>query len=166
MNWSVDLITSIATVTYHSRYPSLLGRGFDSQPEGLGVAFFATCSGLGLIMYILTTLEFPKHNHDFHLLGYAYPPGYSYHRDILPPGYPTPGISYPRDILPRDILPPGYPTTGISYPGISLPLSYPYPRRYLPLPVRHSMTFADQSTSGAPENMRLNQQWGNRLVRL
>ena len=23
--------------------------------------------GLGLIMYILTTLEFPKHNHDFHL---------------------------------------------------------------------------------------------------
>ena len=24
--------------------------------------------GLGLIMYILTTLEFPKHNHDFHLL--------------------------------------------------------------------------------------------------
>ena len=23
---------------------------------------------MGLIMYILTTLEFPKHNHDFHLL--------------------------------------------------------------------------------------------------
>ena len=41
---------------------------FDSQPEGLGVAFFATGPGLGLIMYILTTLEFPKHNHDFHLL--------------------------------------------------------------------------------------------------
>ena len=34
------------------------GRGFDSQPEGLGVAFFATGPGLGLIMYILTTLEF------------------------------------------------------------------------------------------------------------
>ena len=34
------------------------GRRFDSQPEGLGVAFFATGSGLGLIMYILTTLEF------------------------------------------------------------------------------------------------------------
>ena len=32
----------------------------------LGVAFFATGPGLGLIMYILTTLEFPKHNHDFH----------------------------------------------------------------------------------------------------
>ena len=33
---------------------------FDSQPEGLGVAFFATSPGLGLIMYILATLEFPK----------------------------------------------------------------------------------------------------------
>ena len=28
----------------------------------IGVAFFATGPGLGLIMYILTTLEFPKHN--------------------------------------------------------------------------------------------------------
>ena len=37
------------------------------QPEGLGVAFIATGPGLGLVMYILTTLEFPKHNHDFHL---------------------------------------------------------------------------------------------------
>ena len=46
---------------------TLIGRGFDSQPEGLGVAFFTTGPGLGLIMYILTTLEFPKHNHDFHL---------------------------------------------------------------------------------------------------
>ena len=44
------------------------GRGFDSQPEGLGVAFFATGPGLGLIMYILTTLEFPTNNIDFHLL--------------------------------------------------------------------------------------------------
>ena len=44
------------------------GRGFDSQPEGLGVAFFATGPGLGLIMYILTTLEFPTYNFDFHLL--------------------------------------------------------------------------------------------------
>ena len=41
---------------------------FDSQPEGLGVAFFATGPGLGLIMYILTTLEFPTHNFEFHLL--------------------------------------------------------------------------------------------------
>ena len=24
--------------------------------------------GLGLMMYTLTTFEFPKHNHDFHLL--------------------------------------------------------------------------------------------------
>ena len=38
------------------------------QSEGLGVAFFATCPGLGLIVYILTTFEFPRHNHDFHLL--------------------------------------------------------------------------------------------------
>ena len=35
---------------------------------GLGVAFFATGPGLGLIMYILTTLEFPTRNIDFHLL--------------------------------------------------------------------------------------------------
>ena len=33
--------------------------------EGLGVAFFATGPGLGLIMYILTTLEFPKHTLTF-----------------------------------------------------------------------------------------------------
>ena len=38
---------------------------FDSQPEGHGVAFFATGLGLGLIMYILMTLEFPTHNFDF-----------------------------------------------------------------------------------------------------
>ena len=48
--------------------PASRGRGFDSQPEGLGVAFFATGPGLGLIMYIFTTLEFPTHNIDFHLL--------------------------------------------------------------------------------------------------
>ena len=42
--------------------------GFDSQPEGLGVAFFATGPGLGVIMYILTTLEFPTQNIDFYLL--------------------------------------------------------------------------------------------------
>ena len=41
---------------------------FDSQPEGLGVAFFVTGPGLGLIMYIFTTLEFPTHNIDFNLL--------------------------------------------------------------------------------------------------
>ena len=40
----------------------------DSQPEGVGVAFFATGPGLGLIMYILTTLEFPTHYFDIHLL--------------------------------------------------------------------------------------------------
>ena len=38
------------------------------QPEGLGVSFFATGPGLGLIMYILTTLEFPTHNFEFHIL--------------------------------------------------------------------------------------------------
>ena len=36
--------------------------------KDLGVAFFATGPGLGLIMYILTTLEFRTHNIDFHLL--------------------------------------------------------------------------------------------------
>ena len=36
--------------------------------EGFGVAFFATGPGLGLIMYILTTLEFPTHTFNFHLL--------------------------------------------------------------------------------------------------
>ena len=41
------------------------GRGFDSQPESHGDSLFATGPGLGLTMYILTTLEFPKHNHDF-----------------------------------------------------------------------------------------------------
>ena len=40
---------------------------FDSQPEDLGVAFFATGPGLGLIMYIFTTIEFSTHNLDFHL---------------------------------------------------------------------------------------------------
>ena len=35
---------------------------------GGGIAFFATGPGLGLIMYILTILEFPTHNFDFHLL--------------------------------------------------------------------------------------------------
>ena len=38
------------------------------RPKGLGVAFFATGALLGLIMYILTTLEFPTPNFDFHLL--------------------------------------------------------------------------------------------------
>ena len=38
--------------------------------EGLGVAFFATGPGLGLIMYILTTLEFPTHYFDFHIYIY------------------------------------------------------------------------------------------------
>ena len=38
-------------------------------PAGrLGVVFFATGPGLGLIMYIFTILEFSTHNLDFHLL--------------------------------------------------------------------------------------------------
>ena len=36
--------------------------------KALGVAFFATGPGLGLIMYVFTTLEFPTYNFDFHLL--------------------------------------------------------------------------------------------------
>ena len=59
----------------------VVGNGFcssvvehwSSNPEDAGSIpsrkeFFATGPGLGLIMYILTTLEFPKHNHEFHLL--------------------------------------------------------------------------------------------------
>ena len=38
------------------------------QPQGLPAGLFATGPSLGLIMYILTTLEFPNHNHDFHPL--------------------------------------------------------------------------------------------------
>ena len=38
------------------------------KTQGLGVAFFATGPGFGLIMYIFTTLKFPTHNSDFHLL--------------------------------------------------------------------------------------------------
>ena len=36
--------------------------------SGKCVAFFATGPGLGLIMYILTTLEFSTHYFDIHLL--------------------------------------------------------------------------------------------------
>ena len=63
-------MTSFLTDIQKFLDPPLRGRGFDSQPEGLGVAFFATAGpGLGLVMYIITTLEFPKHNLiDFHLL--------------------------------------------------------------------------------------------------
>ena len=45
---------------------------YKTQPEGLGVAFFATGPGLGLIMYMFTTLEFPKDNSDFHIYIYIY----------------------------------------------------------------------------------------------
>ena len=38
-----------------------------SIPSRKALTFFETGPGLGLIMYILTTLEFPKHNLDFHL---------------------------------------------------------------------------------------------------
>ena len=47
---------SVAQLVEH--WSNSRGRRFDSQPEGLGVAFFATGPGLGLIMYIFTTLEF------------------------------------------------------------------------------------------------------------
>ena len=65
-----SLLVYIIQFTALTRTNLLLVRfGFASQPEGLGVAFFATGPGLGLIMYILSTLEFPTHNFDFHLVG-------------------------------------------------------------------------------------------------
>ena len=42
--------------------------------------------------------------------------GISYPLDILPPGYPTPGISYPGISYPRDILPRDIPTLELSLP--------------------------------------------------
>ena len=54
---------------------------FDSQPEGLGVAFFAIGPGLGLIMYILMTLEFPTHNFDFHLVTASVNAKYYYEKE-------------------------------------------------------------------------------------
>ena len=45
-------------IIYESNPRPRVRRGFDSQLEGLGVAFFATGPGLGLITYIFTTLEF------------------------------------------------------------------------------------------------------------
>ena len=62
---SLGVILRVASLGMMLRVASL---GDDSQPEGLGVAFFATGPSLDLIMYILTTLEFPKHNFDFHQL--------------------------------------------------------------------------------------------------
>ena len=43
-----------------------------------------TISMLGLIMYILTTFEFPKHNHDFHLLTTSVNAKYYYLYDVQP----------------------------------------------------------------------------------
>ena len=40
----------------------------NATPRPSGVAFFATGPGLGLIMYIFTTLEFPTPDFNFHLL--------------------------------------------------------------------------------------------------
>ena len=80
------IIFGIYTLIYILNSPQVVGNDFCSsvaehwssnpedagsipmQPECIGVAFFATGPDLGLIMYILTTLEFPKHNLDFHLL--------------------------------------------------------------------------------------------------
>ena len=41
--------------------PVLYHRATEAVADNLGVAFFATGPGLGLIMYILTTLEFLTH---------------------------------------------------------------------------------------------------------
>ena len=59
---------------------------FNSQPEGLGVAFFATGPGWILKWYIFLTLEFPNHNHDFHLLTTSVNAKYylSGRKDVLP----------------------------------------------------------------------------------
>ena len=46
----------------------LLDAGSIPSRKALELHFFATGPGLGLIMYIFTTLKFPKHNFDFHLL--------------------------------------------------------------------------------------------------
>ena len=51
----------------YSTFSDVLGIGLIMSYQ-LTLAFFATGPGLGLIMYILTTLEFPKHNLDFHLM--------------------------------------------------------------------------------------------------
>ena len=47
--------------------------------KALELQFFATGPGLGLIMYIFTTLEFPTHNSDFHLLTTSVNAKYYYH---------------------------------------------------------------------------------------
>ena len=62
---SPPIIVENERISFGQIYDSQI---YDSQPEGLGVAFFATGPGLGLIMYIFTTLNFPTHNSDFHLL--------------------------------------------------------------------------------------------------
>ena len=58
---NIELPLASLTVTMHMTLLNACIQGFDSQPEGLGVAFFATGPGLGLIMYIFTTLEFPTY---------------------------------------------------------------------------------------------------------
>ena len=64
----IKLLHYMVRVQVNECKPPARGRRFDSQPEGLGVAFFATGPGLGFIMYILTTLAFPTHYFNFHLL--------------------------------------------------------------------------------------------------
>ena len=56
------------TQTGTSKGKMQLRSRFDTQSEGLGVAFFATGPCLGLTMYIFMTPEFLTHNIDFHLL--------------------------------------------------------------------------------------------------
>ena len=52
-----------------------------------GVAFFATGPGLGLIVYILTTLEFPTHYFDIHICNHSRFISY-----ICPPDTPYPNV--------------------------------------------------------------------------
>ena len=53
------------------------------NPEGLGVAFFATGPDLGPLMYIFTTLEFPKHYFEFHLLTTSVNAKYYYQYELI-----------------------------------------------------------------------------------
>ena len=62
MCWKVECQEDAGSIPSRKESRVSRGRGFDSQPEGLGVAFFATGPGLGPIMYILSTLDLPTHN--------------------------------------------------------------------------------------------------------
>ena len=49
-----------------------------TNPEDAGSIPSRKALEWGLVLYILTTLEFPKHNHDFHLLSMSVNAKYYY----------------------------------------------------------------------------------------